>query len=491
MANLLTALNFEDAPRLPYLNTDSVIDLATGKFVPGTSGEMILNGGLAPTNGVIGRPKTFKSTFLTGAMVNTVTRYKDAVGIVYDSEHAIDKERLLKQQNRFMDDLEAREAYMRKGGQLDSQLSYMNDVICDLEGLYAKVKEIAEHKLKHKKDYVVESPFLDVVTGKPVMVWIPTLVAIDSLTMAKVDAVERNAAKFDFSDSKNNAYSMGAGRVKSMIMGSLTSLAVRHGIYFCISAQIGDIIDMSGNYGPPPKQMQYMKQGDKLKGVSPNFGVAISNLFEVRATAPLLNSDRSETKYPYAEGLTGMTEMTQLTAVLTSCKNNPAGCQLQPIVSQNNGPEIELTHFDYLKIYKDGLVNKDGNKAAESDPNPRLALLPDITLNRRQAWSKLCDYKTARAAQLLCQLIWIRQNWSYRSMPVPFDIDPLTISDALTKQSYAVDDILNSRGYWTYDKEDPRPYLSVFDMLSIITGDYKPKLHAVAPANVDTKKKAA
>ena len=40
-------------------------------------------------------------------------------------------------------------------------------------------------KEKHKKDYMVESPFVDPETGKNLLVWVPTIVDIDSFSWFK------------------------------------------------------------------------------------------------------------------------------------------------------------------------------------------------------------------------------------------------------------------------------------------------------------------
>ena len=44
------------------------------------------------------------------------------------------------------------------------------------------------------------------------------------------------------------------------------------------------------------------------------------------------------------------------------------------------------------------------------------------------------------------------------------------IAEMLIKnKSYKISDILNSRGYWTYDSENNRKYLSTYDILRMIS----------------------
>jgi hypothetical protein len=110
-------------------------------------------------------------------------------------------------------------------------------------------------------------------------------------------------------------------------------------------------------------------------------------------------------------------------------------------------------------------------------------LTPDVTLTRTTVNDILRNNaKVARAIEIISQLCFIQNNWTLRELPVPFDIHPEKLMEELTKSTYSVDDILNSRGWWTYDKKHPLPYLSIFDILGIVNNTYKPKFFSVKKA---------
>jgi hypothetical protein len=465
---LLAAIGAVNAPIVPYINTDTHLDIATGVFVPGVNGEMILNGGHAPTNGYMGKPKQYKSTLMLSTFIRSMACYTDIEMVVYDTEDSLKQDRVAKLHGYHHN---AAESEAIEKSILD-RLVIMNKTQHDLESFHEMIKELAANKIKHIKDYTVETPILDIKTGKPLRMIIPTVVAYDSWSMASVKAIDSILDKHNASDSETNTIFMRTGRAKAIIMQQLSHLSATAGIKWGLSAHVGSKVDMGGSYGPPAKEMQFMKQGESTKHAGGSFLFLISNLIETKASRVLLDSNK-EAEYPYATGITGDAEMNQITSVLTSCKNSPAGSIMMPVCSQMQGLDSGLTYYDYLR--SNGYYGLVGNKVTH-----RPAFLPDTVMSRTQAISKLADKNTLRAIQLLYQLCWIQNNWSLRHLPIPFDITPEALCDALHKSTYAVSDILASRGYWTWEKNDTQ-YLSIFDVVAMATGNYKPKLLRVNP----------
>lgn len=475
---LLTAVGASDALYLPYLNTGTMVDVITGAFVPGTDNHRILNGGLAATNGVMGKPQVFKSTLANGLIVNVLARYPRSECYINDTEFSLgNKQRILGMVNLHQDDQTQRELLLKE---MEDRLIITNPTEHDLETFIEVVKKIAEEKFKHKKDYTVQIPLLDRHTGKPQQMFVPTFVGIDSWSKGRVrsalEVLEKNLA----SSSDTNTVFMKEGLAKTKIMGLIPTLAVKAGIYFTLTAHVGDKIDMSGGYGPPAKDLQYMKQGEKAKGVGSDFMFLVSNLIEARSASVLVDADK-ECEYPLVTGITAPNEMSSVTMILTRCKNNNAGAQFTPVMSQSNGLETALTDYHYLR--KNDYFGLSGNKQHHQ---PKL--YPDVTLSRRTATTKLMDYKTARAVELLAQLCYVQHSWTMRDETAPFSMTPEELTDALVARSgYAMDDILNSRGWWTYG-EHPRSYLSLFDVLDIASGKYKPKLISMSGSATSKKK---
>jgi hypothetical protein len=109
-------------------------------------------------------------------------------------------------------------------------------------------------------------------------------------------------------------------------------------------------------------------------------------------------------------------------------------------------------------------------------------LMPEETLQRTTVYDALRENRRlGRALEILSQLCFVQNNWTLRDLPVPFNIDPQVMADKLHTSGIAIDDILDSRGWWTYG-DHPQPFLSLYDILAIVQGAYKPKFLAVKPA---------
>lgn len=462
--SLLSKLAIADAPFIPYLNTGALLDLMTGQFIPGVDGSVILNGGIASTDAVMGRPQVFKSTTANGLVINAMARYPRSETIIFDTEFSLkDKSRLARMSDLYMDDLEKRAAHL---ADLESRMVITDPTEHDLETFFQVIKSVHDAKVADPKSYIVETPLLDPKTGMPRMMMVPTFIIIDSWSKGKIKSVINMLEQYSASDSKLNTIYMAEGNGKNKILGQLPQMAARAGIYFTLTAHIGNKFDL-GSYLPSPKDMQYMKQSDTLKGVGSDFMFLISNLREVRSPKVLVDSNK-ECEYPFSSGFTSPSEMSSTTMVLTRCKNNVSGTQFSPVVSQTRGYESSLTNYNYLR--ENGYYGLGTNKV-----NPRPSMYPTVTFTRKTANEKLQDYKTARAIEITAQLKFIQSNWSISDLPVPFNLTPDQLTEALDKAGCARDDILESRGWWTYDKTNPRNYLSLWDILAIVDGSYKPK----------------
>lgn len=463
--SILKKFEIKESSFIPYFNTGTPLDIANGKYVPGQDGHMVLNGGLPQTMALAGRQERFKSTETMSLIMNILGRYKDAEAIVYDTESSLQKDRLLSMGDRPIENGNERL-------QLISQTDYFT------EDFVALIKKVADEKRKNAKDYTVETPLFDPVTHQPVRMMIPTFVVIDSWSKMRSKAVAETLDKVSSSDSGTNMVNMTEGNIKTKVMGQLPYIAGSAGIYFVFTAHIGEnyVLDP---YAPKPKSLQHMKASDKFKNVGSDFSFLISTLLEAR-DARVIQTDKKECFYP--DTFTSDTEYSRVGNVVCRCKNNGSGPQFSLVISQGRGVDTPLTNYDYLRTNK--FYGLDGNHI-----NHKPMIYPDVTLSRTTISKKVVDDKRLRRAlEILSQLCQIQNSWSLRDMPVPFDIKPETLADKLSNMSsYSVTDILDSRGHWTYDKKDPEPYLSLFDILAIVNGTYKPKLH---PTSKTPSKKA-
>lgn len=469
--SLIKILGVQDSALRIFLNTGTLFDVQSGTFVPGTHGGMILNGGLAPSNGFMGRPKMFKSTEMFSYIMRAMGYYPDTVCIIDDTEQALNKSRIVS----FSPFDNQADLYDRVVLQSSSDFT--------LEEFFEQIKRIAKEKLSHKEDYYVETPFLDIRNNKPLMTMRPTFVAYDSWSKAISGAAQNMLDTEVAGSSETNMFSMTDGRVKNMIMTQIPTLATRAGLYFGLSAHVGEKYEMKSI--PSPKILPHMRQGDKPKGVGPDFNFLLVNGVDMRSVKPLLDSEKG-CQYPIAGG--SALELCEVTSVVTRGNNNLGGTQLSLVVSQSKGILSELSNYHYIK--ENGYFGLVGSKVSHKPA------MTDVTVQRTTVREKLKDQKVARSVEIMAQLCYIQNNWVTIGAEVDFSMKPELLAEKLlASDSPSATDILESRGYWTYDKTNPQSYLSLHDILAIAQNIYRPKMIAVTssttpkPDAQSTKKK--
>ena len=455
----LDKFDIKESTFVPYLNTGTMLDIANGKYVPGADGCTILNGGVPQTMGLAGRQQRFKSTEILSFVMNVLGRYEHAEAVVYDTESSLQKDRILS-----MGDMPVENG--------NNRLKLISHTEYQTEDFVEFIKKVAEDKRKNAKEYTVQTPILDPVTQEPVSMMIPTLVVIDSWSEMRSKAVTDAMDKVNSSDAGTNMVYMTEGNIKTKVMSQLPRIASRAGIYFFFTVHIGEKYSLDP-YAPKNKDLPHMKSSDKLKNAGSDFSFLVSTLLEAR-DAKVLQSDKKECFYP--DVFTNPTEYSRIGNVVCRCKNNGSGTQFSHVVSQSTGIDTNLTNYDYLRTNK--FYGLPGNHITHTT-----TLTPQTSISRTNISKKVReDRRLARALEILSQLCQVQQSWSLKDMPVPLDMTPETLAEKLTAMSnYHIDDILESRGYWSYSKNETRPYLSLFDILAIVDNKYKPKLHKANP----------
>lgn len=454
---LLETVGFKNSPFRPYLNTGTMYDVHTGIFVPGSHGGMVLNGGLTTTNAFVGRPKMFKSTEMLSLGMRCMANYTRSETAINDTEYAQKKERVIAfVPNANYEDLEHR-------------LTITTPEIMSAEEFFELVKKTADEKLKHSADYLVNSMILDPKTLQPVKMFIPTFIVIDSWSKMMSSFMQATLDTKQIGSSDTNMIYMKDGNIKKMIMLQLPALASRAGIYFLLSAHVGNKYELNP-YAATPKDMQHMKSTDKLKEVGADFNFVISNSSEMRKVSLLQNENKDDALYPF-EGSSN-TELNEVVSVLLSCKNAPSGSTLSTIISQKQGILSDLSNYHYLRNNEYfGLI---GNKSTHKP------VLTDISVSRTKIREKLQDSEFCRAIQILAELCYIQNNWSMVGTEIDFMMKPEILGEKLLSSDQSIiRDILQSRSCWTYDENNLQPYMSTYDVLAIAQNKYKSKLHSI------------
>lgn len=467
---LMGNVDVESAKYRPYLNTGGPLDIVNGKFIPTIDGGHALSGGLGLTTAIIATANKFKSSLQNSSMMNTMARWPDSEAYIYDSEYAaIDKARLSNFSDLYLDEPEKRDAHIQDmigrieihdpttghGSSLDAWFDYM--------------KEIRDKKIANYKNLEVETEILDPDTGKPYRMMLPTFVGIDSWTMAPVKQLNVRNEEFtaETDTSKQRTIFMEEGLKKAQLMNQLPSICAKAGFYCMLTGHLGKKFSLDGK--PVAKDMQYMSQDETVKAMGPKFYFLMSSILKISQTYALVDkADKRLSEYPSTDGVAG-NELQELNVTLTRCKNAPSGSNTQLVSSQRFGIMPGLSYYNYLrnnKYYGLGAPNK-----------VRSPLLGDANIGRTKIFELSKQYEIARALELTYQLYMIQSSWTLMGQPVDYSIPIETFAEKLlTGNSYAISDILNSRGWWTYtDAKPDRNYITLPDVINLVSGHYHPK----------------
>ena len=448
--SLFDEMNIVSSEETVGFNTGTLFDLGTGSYDQGVNRQWILNGGLGSfITGVVGMNGMYKTTFAWSAIIRSMGIYPGTECIIDDTENTLDrdKERALNMAGEFTVD--------------PSRIVWLKGIDYDLDNLYAFVKEICLKKAAHKNDYMVETPFIDKKTLKPLRVWMPTYLFIDSLTELISAAEEEmiNGPKAaGLGEKANNTIYMLDGNKKTILIRSLRRLAQQYGLIVVCTGHYDKKIQMD-MYSSNPKETQFGKNEYSTRGCGSKFKF-LTGLY-ARTQASLLQDSNKEALYSW--GATPNTDVNEVQVYIERCKANRGGSITPFVVSQSIGLLNDVSNYHYLRI--NDYFGLNGNKQKQQP-----FLTPEITISRNTIREVAdANAQVRRALEIAAQLKFIQNNWITNNIPYNVNIAPQALFDGLMsdKNKNLIERVLNSRGYWTYAKDD-KEYLSIFEIVDLI-----------------------
>lgn len=448
--SLLSELDIQDSGDLMNYNTGTLFDLATGRYVPGVDGNWYINGGYAPhINAVVGPNGAFKSTMANSLLMRSLGIYTSAEAIIEDTENSLDKD---KPRALHM----AGDLYDKS---IDNRVIWLKGIDYNLDELHQLIKQICMKKEAQRKEYIVDTPFLDPMTGKALKMWKPTYLFIDSMSeliaASEEDVLESEKGK---SISEANTLMMADGNKKTVFIHTMRRLCQKYGIVLICTGHFDKVmqIDM---YNPTPKDTTFSPKDWKTKGCGSKLKF-LSSIYARTSAALLLDSAKEPL---YAQDNGPGKDVLEIGITLERCKTANAGEMLPFVATQSEGLLNTVTNYHYLRIHDYFALN--GNKQKQ-----QVFLLPEVTISRNTIRSlATSDAKLRRALEIAAQYCYIKNNWNTKDYPVRFDIEPQALFDKLIsdKNKNLMNDILISRSYWTFNKECSIPYMDLFQILTL------------------------
>lgn len=450
------------APNLKVMiNIGALFDIPTGKYQFGIHGESILNGGLGFLTGVVGIGNNFKSTVMHYMSIIMMARMGANSGTsTYDTEINIHEWHLksLYQSNPLF-----------KGADIieDGRWQITDKTMYHGDEWWDTVKDFMQMKIKDKIKYTIKTPFKD-RDGKELKIVIPTGIQIDSLSEFVTQDVIKMQDANSLGESGANTVSMRQGLQKNRFLMEVPALSGGSYTYVLMSAHIGSEFSMDPR-NPPPKKLQHLKGGVKLKGVPEKFTFVMNNCYHCYNAAPLMNDTTKAPEYPRDKNddLTGDTDLNEVTIRQLRSKSGPSGMATKLIVSQTEGIQPALTEFHFIKSEKRwGL---DGNVQ-----NYTLAFCPEIALSRTAVRRKIDAHpELRRGMNLAAEMLQITYLW--HDVSPEYLCTPQELYADLKAMGYDWSILLATREWWAPEGvHSDIPFLSTMDFLRMRTGEYIP-----------------
>jgi len=453
-----------DAFKIMY-NVGCLLDIPTGTYIKGAHGESILNGGLGVLTAIAGRGNTFKSTLAHYMVMSAVDKivasgYKPYIN-TYDTEMNFSIDRLENFTNNF-DYLKGLDIFNNGIWTITDKTKHMGNE------WYTLLRDFLKNdKLKNKKEYTVDTPFIS-PKGEIIKTIFPSFGEIDSMSEFETSDIQEIQNKNELGESGGNTIHMRLGLAKTRLLMELPSLCNNIGHYMVMTAHLGqDTSIQQSQYSTPAKKLQYMRMGEKIKGVTDKFFFLPNLFWQTVSSSSLNNQSTKGPEYPKLKGNQeeGSHDLNIITIRQLRNKSGPSGTVLSIIVSQSEGILPSLTEFHYIK--ENDRFGLDGSNLSYN-----LVLYPEVKLSRTTVRNLIdSDYKLRRAIKITADLLQMTQLWRANGMSVP---TPNELYNKL-KDKYDWNILLETRDWWTFNNDKiEKKFLSTMDLINMYNDTYVP-----------------
>lgn len=445
-------------------NIGGLFDILTGEPAKGKWGMTLINGGLWPTDGIVGPNNSFKSTLSKYKSLAVLNNYGNSNLVILDTEVSgtgPGRYNSLKQHFPRLEDTDF---------ETSDRILYTTNAETYGDDWWQDVKKYAEEKRKKEnlKYTKATTPFVD-KEGNTYSAFIPTVAEIDSISMMAFKSTDDKFDDVRAGDAKRNTEFMALGRAKTSVVRDMPVVSNSSGIYIISTAHVGEKIEMDP-YSPAMKKFALMKGNRTVKGVNEAFLFNINYVWEIVSSKPLLNASTKAPEFPH-RGLenSGDTDLMELIVTILRGKGGSTGFTFPLVCSQKEGILEGLSMFYLIKKFdKFGIGGNDRNYFIE--------LYPDCSLSRTTVRDKIDeDAKLRQAIRFTSDLLLLEMFNNDVFYPRERICTPKELYDDIKVLGYDWDELLDTTSTWHF-KEDgqTKPTLTIYDLLNIRAGEYKP-----------------
>jgi hypothetical protein len=454
------------------INIGALFDIPTGVFLKGKYGEMILNGGVANITGIAGLGNSFKTTIMEYMIAIAMLRvHPQSSASEYDTELNKHEWRMKIMQRFIM-------MYLGIAEDVPDLFDQGRFVVTDKtmhtgDEWYEILREYLLSKRKGAKSIMGTTPFIDRDGESLMQMIIPTFTGVDSFSQFITQNAMKLQEEHNIGEAGTNMLNMNQGRAKAQFLMEIPALAQAAYNYVFLSVHIGEEFNMDP-HNPKAKKNQFLKQGQKIKGAPEGFLFLTNNCWMAQSATILKADDGNGPLYPRdsTDKLKSDTDLNAVTVALLRGKSGMSGLPQQIVISQSEGVLPAMTEFHYLRG-----VKEDGEKRYGffgNLQNYEMDLLPGVKLSRTAIRGKTEEnMQLRRALNITAETCQMKQLWHGLDEVIP----PTELYRGLKEKGYDWNDLLNTRGWWCIDNDDPKhaqPFLSSMDFQNMYRGEYHP-----------------
>lgn len=474
------------------INVGAGFDIITGEWETGQHGESILNGGLSIVTGFVGQANQYKSTL--EEYMNTVGMIRmmslpgtDSYCNLYDTETNKGRSRVgyvvtyLQKINGFPEfdfsdvTLEADEATR---GLLKLEITDASKHLADEWWGITRTWLMDKRK---NKSILHDTPFIDRDGKSLYKIPTPTFGGVDTVSEFITADVVATQDKAELGKKEGNMIFARQGLQKKRFIGEVPSLCQGAGHYMSMVAQFTRELNLDGDNTPKPKVLQYMPQGMRIKGVPVDFTFLTHNCWYAHGSTLCINDTTKSPDYPSnpEENISKSKDLVEVKVQNWRGKSGQSGIIHTVIASQAQGVLPSLTELHLLRNTrenpKEGPRSKMYGLSGNDIGKFTVDLYPGKTYMRTTIRTELDnDFKLRRAVNISTEMAQMATYWQGMDDIL---VVPSVLYEDLIKLGYDWDVLLNTRGWWTLENDNPKhphPYLSSLDLLNMRLGRYHP-----------------
>ena len=463
-----TQPDVEVVPRSKFMqNIGGLNDVPTGTYKMGPDGQYVCRGGFGAMMGYVGGSNTYKTTISDwekGVASGRVYSCMDTSMWDYDTEGTAQTERKI--------DL-LMEIPEWQGIDIENEGIYKltDKSIMPTCVWFEKFKEVCANKRKNRTSKMFDTPYWNAKHTGYLKTMYPTFYSMDSITKSQTKQDLDIADKIKLDDNKARTLYMNAGFAKARMVSALSNLTVANNCFITITAHIGDMgPQIGGNPNlPPPKKINTMRSGEKMKGVTDDFIFLMTVCWQMFSSKLLNNSSSDRTpKYP-KNPMDAKKQNSDLMIIDKGVLRSKVGAsylRVNQIVSQSKGVLPELSEYHYIKFTMKDFGIDNGSARLHT-----LALLPSVKFGRTTIRTLLKENAIlARAVNITSEMCQIFELDKYHDNDMV--CSPEDLYRDLINKGYDWDKILKSRGWHTMSNDShPIPTLTTYSILCIRTGE--------------------